>query len=197
MTSPLQLRWNSVNTKPLSVKRKQEKGLTRVLISNQCAPWSCLHLFTVGGKNAKLIIQLFKNSFTLNGVWGGISERCQFMRKKSTLKFLVFIYFSFIFIRNLWRVCAYGEDRYQKKVEKYKCLICCCTWNLVSIIYIVRFSTCPCPVSLITCLCVCVCFTEKVRKKEDTSFIPNTWRIFQMIFANHLACKNNIQNHYF
>lgn len=47
--------------------------------------------------------------------------------KKSTFNFLVFIYFGFVVIRNLWRVCAYGEDRYQKEVEKYKCLICCCT----------------------------------------------------------------------
>lgn len=71
------------------------------------------------------------------------------MRRKSTFNFHVFIYFGFVVMRNLWRVCAYGEDRCQKKVENYKCLICCCTWNPVSIIYIVRFSTCRCPVSLI------------------------------------------------
>lgn len=71
------------------------------------------------------------------------------MRRKSTFNFHVFIFFGFVVLRNLWRVCAYGEDRCQKKVENYKCLICCCTWNLVSIIYIVRFSTCRCPVSLI------------------------------------------------
>lgn len=31
--------------------------------------------------------------------------------EKGTFNFLVFIYFGFVVIGNIWRVCAYGADR--------------------------------------------------------------------------------------
>lgn len=124
---------------------------------------TCPHFINVG-ENAKLIISTFKD------IW--VEYEWKFLKvpinwEKSSSGFLVFIYFSFDFIRSLWRVCAYGQERCQKVVEKYKCLICCCTWNLVSIIYIVRFSTRLCPVSLIM-KSVFVIFGRKREEKNKT-----------------------------
>lgn len=91
-----------------------------------CVPQSCPR--SSGGKNAKLIISPFKDSFILRWVeYEKNFLKVPIYEEKSTFNFLVFIYFGFVVMRNLWRVCAYGEDRCQKGVENYKCLICCCT----------------------------------------------------------------------
>lgn len=129
-----------------------------------CAHQSCPR--TLSGKNAKLIIPPIKDSYFLH--WVEYERDFLKMPIYEDIKYFSFscFYLLWCWCWNLWRIWAYGEDRCQKEVEKYKCLICCCTWNLVSIIYIVRFSTCLCPVSLMVGAFMFVCFCQrKMRRK--------------------------------
>lgn len=146
--SPVWVWWNSVNIKPPSVRGRRtdcQGHWSQISVYASILP----SFITVGGNNAKLIIQPLKKKEKKNETdllhtelrLGGTSEGQKYFY------FSCFDLLSFHCYRQ--RVCSCGEHGSQKEVEKYlKCLICCCTWNLVSIIYIVRFSTVLCPVFL-------------------------------------------------
>lgn len=152
--SPVWVWWNSVNIKPPSVRGRRtdcQGHWSQISVYASILP----SFITVGGNNAKLIIQPLKKKKRrkTKQIYSTLSWDLEAHLKGASLWGQKYFYFSCFDLLSFHcyrqRVCSCGEHGSQKEVEKYlKCLICCCTWNLVSIIYIVRFSTVLCPVFL-------------------------------------------------
>lgn len=157
--SPVWVWWNSVNIKPPSVRGRRtdcQGHWSQISVYASILP----SFITVGGNNAKLIIQPLKKKERrkTKQIYSTLSWDLEAHLKGASLWGQKYFYFSCFDLLSFHcyrqRVCSCGERGSQKEVEKYlKCLICCCTWNLVSIIYIVRFSTVLCPVFLQWLMC--------------------------------------------